>query len=263
MRYLKKILESLLYFSIVILSQRIAYLGYGFLAFYLSSNEEKALQTISRTQTIPILMGWVFTISIILLVFKILKQKPLKILGGEMGFVNGLLAIVIGLGMVLITNGIVSALDIYHIIGQFSGGYEVISGNFLWTVLAVGLIIPIFEELVFRGFIMGKLLEISSTWFVIIFQALLFSISHFNSAQGVSVFLLGIVAGFCVVKTRSVRIGMIIHGVFNITNLYLNQMDHHYYDIGQLLALTILGIFLIYFGLDKLVGKNLRYQKAE
>lgn len=276
MKYLKVILESLLYFFIVILSQRIAYFGYSFTLFHLAesknsiidrlvyspnlSSNEKALQVISQTQTLPIMIGWVIAIGLIGLVFFIIKQKALKGLNGPIGFLNILLSIVIGLGLVLLTNGVVNALSVSDSIPPFFNSFSLMSGGpFLWTLLIVGVIAPVFEELVFRGFIMGKLLESDSKWFAVLFQALLFSLSHFDIIQGTSVFLLGVVVGLSVIKTRSIKTGIVIHVIFNCTNLYLYQMDHHFYDVGQLTIFIIFGLILICFGLEKLKRKRLKH----
>lgn len=270
MRYIKALLESLLYFFIVILSQRIAYFGYSIILFRLAdlkssiidelvyspnlSSNEKALQIIDQTQTIPIIFGWVIAIGLIGGVYRVVKQKPLKAFRNRLGVVNLLLSTVIGLGLMLLTNGVVNILSEYQVIEPFLEGFLEVS--FLWTILIVGVVTPICEELVFRGFIMGKLWETGSKGFAILVQALLFSLSHFSVLQGSSVFLLGIVAGLSVMITKSIMSGILIHAVFNITNLYLYQMDHQYYDVGQLLLFMILGVLLIYFGFEKLKSKT-------
>lgn len=250
MRLIKGLLEAFLYFVIVILAQRIVYYLYSFIVFQSGQQhnkwieQEKALQIISHTQTIPILIGWVISIGLIGMVFFLAKQRFLGELNQPLGSVNFLLTIVIGLGLVLVTNGIVSNFSEVPLVEQ--------QESFFWTLVVIGIIIPIFEELVFRGFILSKLSEMGSKGFAIIFQALLFSVSHFSFVQGASVFLLGILAGYAVLKTRSIKSGIVIHCVFNITNLYLYETNHQFYDFGQLLIFIVLGLVMTYFGMEKL-----------
>ncbi len=261
MKYFKTTLEALLYFFIVILSQKIAKFGYALilLLFVDTNGTEEALEAIYQTQTLPILIGWVIAMGLIGLVFGYIKQNPLRTLNNPSGFQNVLLAIVIGLGLMLITNSVVNALGESSMMEPLFEKLTFISeGSLLWTLLIVGIVTPIFEEIVFRGLIMGKLMGGGSLGFAVLLQGLLFSISHFNVVQGISVFLLGIITGLSVLKTKSLKIGILIHMVFNITNLYLEAMDRHYYDIGQLAVLLILGLVLTYFGVEKLESKTPR-----
>ena len=59
-------------------------------------------------------------------------------------------------------------------------------GSFLWhkmpTVLFAASVVPILEELLFRGFILGVLLRSFSRWSALIFTSALFSMIHFLKA---------------------------------------------------------------------------------
>ncbi|MBC7958224.1 MAG: hypothetical protein H7X94_00020, partial [Vallitaleaceae bacterium] len=59
--------------------------------------------------------------------------------------------------------------------------------------------------------------------------------------------------GLAVLKTKSIKSAIIIHCVFNSTNLYLGQMDA-LYDGGQLIVFVVLGLLLTFFGVEKLVN---------
>lgn len=72
----------------------------------------------------------------------------------------------------------------------------------------------ILEELMFRGVIMQSLRRFGDT-FALVCSSVLFSLAHHNLVQGPNALLLGLVIGFFVLRTGSLRTGMIIHFVNN------------------------------------------------
>ncbi|PKM95333.1 MAG: hypothetical protein CVU84_06545 [Firmicutes bacterium HGW-Firmicutes-1] len=270
---IKSIVEAILYVIVVLLCQKIIYLGYSFVIFQLAkkengivskmlisntlSIEEKALKMIDSTQIIYIFIGWIMGIVMIMLAFKIANQQLCPWIKNKIGLANVLFSVIIGFGLVLLINGVILGASEYINLEPYYKSYNSLyKSGFISTIVIVGICIPFFEELIFRGFIMGKLAETWSIWFSIVIQGLLFSIIHFDLIQGISVLLLGIIAGYVVMKTKTLYSGIVIHVVFNLTNLYLYKTDNNYYDVGQLMIIILLGFMLIYFGLDKLKGRS-------
>lgn len=87
-----------------------------------------------------------------------------------------------------------------------------------WGYAAIGLFVPVAEELVFRGGVLRKLLEISGQrkhWIAILVSAAIFGLLHFNLAQGVHGFIIGLILGWMYYRTRSVIPGIAFHWVNN------------------------------------------------
>ena len=85
-------------------------------------------------------------------------------------------------------------------------------------MLCVGIIVPICEEVVFRGAILGHMLKAfggNKHGHAICISALLFAIAHGNLAQGPHAFLLGILLGWLVYRTGSLVPGVVLHVVNN------------------------------------------------
>lgn len=95
--------------------------------------------------------------------------------------------------------------------------------------VAVGLVAPVVEEIVFRGAILRRCLEYfsraqynnkvsedNSHWIAIAVSALAFAVAHGNMAQGLHAFLLGLLLGWLYYRTRSVIPGIVLHWVNNI-----------------------------------------------
>ncbi len=82
--------------------------------------------------------------------------------------------------------------------------------------VAVVIVAPICEELVYRG-TLCRLLAKTNKGFAVIFSALLFGLAHMNFDQGLPVFGLGIVFGYMYIRSGSIWVPILCH-MFN--NLY-------------------------------------------
>lgn len=100
---------------------------------------------------------------------------------------------------------------------------------------AVGVLIPIAEEIVFRGAILRKLLEKMGDgkhWLAILCSALLFGIAHGNSAQFVHAVLSGMLLGWLYYRTKSVVPGIVFHLINNtVTYIVVNILPPGMEDI--------------------------------
>ena len=84
-----------------------------------------------------------------------------------------------------------------------------------WGYLAIGLLAPLAEEVVFRGAVLRSLLTQMKPWTAIAISALLFSIVHMNPAQMPFAFLAGILLGWMYWRTGSILPGMAYHWANN------------------------------------------------
>ena len=87
-----------------------------------------------------------------------------------------------------------------------------------WGYIALGIMAPLEEEVVFRGGVLRVLLNATgskSHWIAIILSALVFGFIHFNLAQGVHAFLLGLVLGWMYYRTKSILPGLMLHWINN------------------------------------------------
>lgn len=91
---------------------------------------------------------------------------------------------------------------------------EMLMSNY-WGYLAIGLLAPLAEEIVFRGAILRSLLTSTKPWIAIAISALLFSLVHMNPAQMPFAFLAGILLGWMYWRTGSILPGMAYHWANN------------------------------------------------
>ncbi len=94
-----------------------------------------------------------------------------------------------------------------------------------WGYLAVGLLAPLVEEIVFRGAIVKALLDWKKSPAVAVtVSALLFALIHGNLAQMPHAFLSGLLLGWMYVRTGSILPGVAFHWVNNSASFMLYNM---------------------------------------
>ena len=87
-----------------------------------------------------------------------------------------------------------------------------------WGYVAVGILAPLAEEIVFRGAILRTLLGMMSKknhWVAIMISAALFGVAHGNTAQFVNALLMGLLLGWMYYRTKSLVPGILMHWVNN------------------------------------------------
>lgn len=94
--------------------------------------------------------------------------------------------------------------------------------------LAIGILAPLAEELVFRGAVLRKLLAIFGEkwhWAAIVISALVFGAVHGNLPQFVHATLIGLLLGWMYYRTGSILPGVMFHWINNtVAYLMFNLM---------------------------------------
>ena len=117
-------------------------------------------------------------------------------------------------------------------------------------ILAIVLVGPVFEELLFRGAIVTALCRYYRPSTAIWLSSLLFAVCHFNPAQMLPAFLVGMLLAWSYCRTRSLVPCMLMHIFNNSLSLYLLMKfpDAKYLDeivagapyVGMVLAAAVL-----------------------
>lgn len=96
-----------------------------------------------------------------------------------------------------------------------------------WGWIAVGVLVPIAEEMVFRGAILRTLLNLCGhrwRWGAIVLSALLFGLAHGNMAQLLNASLMGCLLGWIYYRSGSIAPGIVFHIVNNSVAVLLVRM---------------------------------------
>lgn len=121
---------------------------------------------------------------------------------------------------------------------------SIVEGNSIFVViLALGIIAPFIEELIFRGLIFSELKRIMPIPAVILVQAFLFAIYHGNLYQTIYAFFLGIVLGYVLYKTGSIVAPILIHIFYNTSNILIEKVFSEYLTEQQATTLSAMILF--------------------
>lgn len=117
--------------------------------------------------------------------------------------------------------------------------------RFAILLIAVGVVLPVIEEVAFRGLIMRSLLRRGSAAFAVAASSLLFGLTHAPGGVGLLVIatLLGVACGWFTWRTGSLLSGIGIHGVWNSTMLF-NSRAPVLADPGEI-GVMFSGILLV------------------
>ena len=138
-----------------------------------------------------------------------------------------------------------------------------------WGYLAIGIIAPLVEELVFRGAILRSLLRsLDRHWAAIVVSALLFALVHLNPAQMPHAFCLGLLLGWMYYRTHSVIPGIIVHWVNNtaayvLFNILPNAEDFRLIDLwgGSPLHIGMAVVFSLLIFIPAVVQLHLNMKR--
>jgi uncharacterized protein len=165
---------------------------------------------------------------------------------------NVMLIIIMGLGFNLFIQSILIQLPIEEMFPEYIETMEAIAGggqNELLVLLGVGVLIPIFEEILFRGMILNELKKHFNIKTSVIIQALLFGIFHWNLLQGTYASILGIILGLICIWTGSIWAPIVAHIIFNSASFFYGYINTYQNPVIMLLVgllVSIVSILVLY-----------------
>ena len=116
------------------------------------------------------------------------------------------------------------------------------------AMLCLIVLVPIFEEILFRGLIFNELRKVCNKYMALIIQALIFAIFHGNPLQMIYTFALGIVLGTVYMWSDSLWSNIICHITYNLFGTiiipmalyYTHKFLYLYIGVGAILTVLIM-----------------------
>eukprot|EP01024_Parvocaulis_polyphysoides_P027033 TRINITY_DN24580_c0_g1_i3.p1 TRINITY_DN24580_c0_g1~~TRINITY_DN24580_c0_g1_i3.p1 ORF type:complete len:354 (-),score=23.99 TRINITY_DN24580_c0_g1_i3:309-1340(-) len=94
-----------------------------------------------------------------------------------------------------------------------------------WTytalVMVTGVLAPLLEETVFRGFLLTSLTKVMPTVQAVLVSSVAFACAHLSTRDFPQLVVLGVILGFVYVRSRNLLSPMLIHGAWNSAVLTL------------------------------------------
>ena len=138
---------------------------------------------------------------------------------------------------------------------------KVFESDYGWwgAFLRVAVVAPIVEELIFRGLIYHGLKRNYNSFTAVFMSALLFALFHLNPWQFPATFVLGLLLGWLMVRTKSIVLAILGHSINNLLVLlsvtyweqiyahpiYLMEKHDFLYVSGLVVAASIIFMYLL------------------
>lgn len=110
-------------------------------------------------------------------------------------------------------------------------------------LLGYGLVVPIAEELMFRGLIYKRLMYLGGRKRAMVFSAVIFGLYHGNLAQTIYGFAVGLLAAYLYEKYGSIKAPVLLHAVMNLTSVIATEYEVFswiFHDVVRVAVVTAL-----------------------
>ena len=130
------------------------------------------------------------------------------------------------------------------LMNQYSDASGILFGGSLWvTILAVAIVAPITEEIVFRGFILSRLRRSMPPIVAAIISSVIFGAAHGNWVWAAYAFVLGMILCYVAIKYRSIVASMVLHITFNLLGVIASNFED--LDAPDFVGLALLVVGLV------------------
>lgn len=128
----------------------------------------------------------------------------------------------------------------------------------IYSLVSVVILIPICEEIIFRGVIFGYLKKRYNLVVSLIIQSLVFAFMHGNIVQGIYTFILGLVLGIIYIYTNSLYGSMLMHIIYNLLGSVVLTKLYGAFPISVYICM-ILAIICVIYSIKK-IKNNFKYR---
>lgn len=216
-----------------------------------SANFMENMNSVINNNTLLItLITIIICIPIFLYMFKKLRGN-LAFTGKKKGlYINIIIGIFASLGV----SKLVTIFPIDGILGNYSEtAKNVMSQNLPLQIIALVILGPLMEELLFRGLIYNKLKIISETTIAAYISAIIFGVYHMNLVQGLYTFVLGVLLAYVYEKYNTIIAAYLLHMAANATAVIINYLpiskaiNNHWYFKAPVMIMEIAVLVLVIY----------------
>ena len=197
-------------------------------------------------------------IALIVLGWLLHKKRMLHLSSRDLKGSQLLFCVGIGLGLALISKIAI----VLGVLSQEPLPEQIFPTLFFWTqYMATRIVlIPIMEELLFRGILFGSFCRAFSYKIAIVLSAVLFMLVH-SMVSWLSVFVIGVLLAWLYWQTDNLAVTMVIHGTINLGTflsapLYALLTTHRTIGVIVCLFVVFLGVGITYLCIKKFLQKH-------
>ena len=279
-KVLKQIGKALGYFAVYFTCMNVADLIAGFVWGYMKGAELKAMGMSSEEamaafqsmepgyKGVSMLIGAILTLLIYFIIEKIKKTSLAKetdmkmVTGKQMG-----LTVVGALGGMFFLNFMLSILPIpADLLGDLSSGMSSLTSYPFWLALLVNaILIPILEEVVFRGYLFSRLGKAMPAVVAAVISSVVFGLCHGGLVWAIWAGITGLIICVARVKSGSIIPGIVFHIIMNTYGMVVSYFPvlEKLTNTGMYILTAVGGILLAVYIVGILTDKGSSKEKAE
>ena len=279
-KVLKQIGKALGYFAVYFTCMNVADLIAGFVWGYMKGAELKAMGMSSEEamaafqsmepgyKGVSMLIGAILTLLIYFIIEKIKKTSLAKetdmkmVTGKQMG-----LTVVGALGGMFFLNFMLSILPIpADLLGDLSSGMSSLTSYPFWLALLVNaILIPILEEVVFRGYLFSRLGKAMPAVVAAVISSVVFGLCHGGLVWAIWAGITGLIICVVRVKSGSIIPGIVFHIIMNTYGMVVSYFPvlEKLTNTGMYILTAVGGILLAVYIVGILTDKGSSKEKAE
>lgn len=245
-------------FSLVMTLQAIADTGLG----NLTSTEQAQLlinqifeQYLGVSYYVTVLSA-VFTIPFLYLFYRSDRKKN-KALGTEVAYnkasaVEYILVGIVAFGACIGGNNLIMGSGLMEVDEAYQQVAELLYSAPLWIqLIGTGILVPLCEELIFRGLVYNRMKEYSPKATAMFLSALFFGLYHGNMIQMIYATALGYLMVYAYEKYHSFLAPFLFHAVANVFSVLISEtswFDFMYTNKMMMLLSGIMGCVIVFIG---------------
>lgn len=147
------------------------------------------------------------------------KQKGMAVHQEMPFFKYGVIA-VMGIGACIALNNLLILSSISSVSQTYQDTSQLIYQSPLWVqIVGLGILLPIAEELVYRGLLYKRMRENMPVVISMVFSAVIFGVTHGNLVQFIYAGVLGFLLAYTYEKTGTLKAPALLHIVMNLTSV--------------------------------------------
>ncbi len=160
----------------------------------------------------------------------------------------------LGAAIALLLNSVFAIIEIQRFFPQDIEMLEEVidRGSLVMRLLSIGLIIPIFEELMYRGMIFNELRNNIDLFGAVTLQAIIFGALHGNMYQFIYVVPAGVLLALVYLWCKSLLAPILVHMGWNIMSLIMGEFLPTYIPVFVNYMLLAVGFLAVAFSLKTL-----------
>ena len=212
---------------------------------------EPAFEAIARYQVEIMMLSALGTIVLTGILFardRKLEQKAGVVLPERASLSKYWTVVILGISGCIAATCLMAMVQLAFYDEQYQQAAQITySAGFLVQIIGLGIVIPIAEELMFRGILYKRFRERQGFWYSALWSALLFSFIHSNTTQMIYAFPLGVLLSYLYEKFGSFRAPVVLHILLNTGSVVFTELGVFRWIAGspvRMAGAVIAGAFL-------------------